>query len=269
MTYDSQGIQQQGRQNNVAEETGSAAPECGESKTSANCPTFEEMWRAMRGKPKPQRLKIIAEIRNEHFKIIRFSDHWSAIPGKHIDVFQQYWTTEINMHHRSKVYPDWSEIAYEKMNYKRNGKKSYQKRKKQQAAQKKEYRQRPEVKARHAERQRIYAAKDPFYRVRKNFRSRLNMLLKNGKQISTVTYLGCSKEEFMKHLESQFEKWMTWENYGTKWHVDHIMPCASFDHSDPKQIAMCWHFSNLRPLCAKKNASKGAKITHPQMALPI
>jgi hypothetical protein len=51
---------------------------------------------------------------------------------------------------------------------------------------------------------------------------------------------------------------MTWDNYG-EWHVDHIQPCASFDLSDPKQLAECFNWSNLQPLWAKENISKGAK----------
>ncbi len=51
---------------------------------------------------------------------------------------------------------------------------------------------------------------------------------------------------------------MTWDNYG-KWQIDHKIPCASFDLTDPEQQKSCFHFSNLQPLWAKDNNSKGAK----------
>ena len=53
---------------------------------------------------------------------------------------------------------------------------------------------------------------------------------------------------------------MTKENHG-KWHVDHIIPCASFDLTKPEQQAKCFHYTNLQPLWAKDNAKKGAKYS--------
>jgi hypothetical protein len=52
---------------------------------------------------------------------------------------------------------------------------------------------------------------------------------------------------------------MTWDNYGPVWHVDHKRPCASFDFSDPVQQRLCWHWTNLQPLFAAENLSKGDK----------
>jgi hypothetical protein len=90
---------------------------------------------------------------------------------------------------------------------------------------------------------------------------------KGGKSI--LDFLGCTQDQLRSHIESQFYRGMNWGNYGTKWHVDHILPCACFDHSDQNQVAACWHWTNLRPLCAKKNAAKKDRITHPQMNLRL
>ena len=49
---------------------------------------------------------------------------------------------------------------------------------------------------------------------------------------------------------------MTWENYGSYWHVDHIRPLASFDLSKPEEQTKAFHFSNCQPLEAKKNLQK-------------
>lgn len=103
-----------------------------------------------------------------------------------------------------------------------------------------------------------------------NMRTRLKALIKTTKKggSSTVSgFIGCTTKQLAKHLESQFNKGMTWTNYGTHWHVDHILPCASFDHTDPKQVKQCWHWTNLRPLEAQRNMDKGATITEPQMQL--
>jgi hypothetical protein len=44
-----------------------------------------------------------------------------------------------------------------------------------------------------------------------------------------------------------------------RWHIDHIVPCESFDLTDPAQQGQCFHFSNLQPLWARENLRKGTK----------
>ena len=78
------------------------------------------------------------------------------------------------------------------------------------------------------------------------------------KSNSTINLLGCSIDDFKKHLQSLFEPWMSWKNYG-KWHIDHIKPCALFDLTLPKQQQECFHWSNMRPLEAIENIKKGKK----------
>ncbi len=77
------------------------------------------------------------------------------------------------------------------------------------------------------------------------------------KKDSTMFLVGCSKEELIKHLESQFKDGMSWENWSLNgWHIDHIRPCSSFDLSDPAQVKECFHYSNLQPLWAIENLKK-------------
>ena len=71
--------------------------------------------------------------------------------------------------------------------------------------------------------------------------------------------LGCSIEEFINHMESKFTNGMTWDNYGVLgWHMDHIIPCASFDLTDEKQQRECFHYTNLQPLWHYENRAKQA-----------
>lgn len=76
--------------------------------------------------------------------------------------------------------------------------------------------------------------------------------------------VGYTADDLKQHLERQFAKGMTWENYGTHWHVDHIVPVSSFDCSsvDDPAFKACWALSNLRPLWVKDNLSKNNKRTH-------
>jgi hypothetical protein len=82
-----------------------------------------------------------------------------------------------------------------------------------------------------------------------------------------VRLLGCSIQQFKEHLEAQFTKKMTWQNHGTYWHIDHIIPISSFDLKDDAQASVACHYTNLRPMKASANMAKGAKITEPQMSL--
>jgi hypothetical protein len=69
--------------------------------------------------------------------------------------------------------------------------------------------------------------------------------------------IGCTYRELAIHIEKQFQPGMTWENMG-EWHVDHVVPVAHFLETDPEGVA--WnHYTNLQPLWAKDNLSKGAK----------
>ena len=67
-------------------------------------------------------------------------------------------------------------------------------------------------------------------------------------------------EELVAHLERQFRPGMNWANYGRAgWHLDHIVPLASFDYSSPDdpEFKCAWALANLRPLWARENMSKG------------
>ncbi len=98
------------------------------------------------------------------------------------------------------------------------------------------------------------------YRLLVLTRGRIRKALKrNSKNSSSLELLGCSIEQLKIHLEKQFLENMSWDNYG-KWHIDHKIPCSSFDLSDPEQQKKCFHFSNLQPLWAEDNLRKSDKI---------
>lgn len=100
------------------------------------------------------------------------------------------------------------------------------------------------------------------YKLSHSLRCRIRSAIKRGyKSAKTFELLGCSVEEVKRHLESQFKDGMSWDNHG-EWHIDHIVPCASFDLTDPEQQRQCFHYSNLQPLWATENIQKGAKLDH-------
>ncbi|MEY9198704.1 hypothetical protein ABIA16_003820 [Sinorhizobium fredii] len=83
----------------------------------------------------------------------------------------------------------------------------------------------------------------------------------------TFELLGYTLEELMAHLEKRFSEGMSWDNYG-EWHIDHILPLASFEYETPDDpgLKLAWSLSNLQPLWAMDNWKKSAKITTPAAA---
>lgn len=101
---------------------------------------------------------------------------------------------------------------------------------------------------------------DVQYILAKNLRARINHVIKGKTKVgSALRDLGCSTDELKKHLESQFVIGMTWDNYG-EWHIDHIIPLASFDLENREEFLQACHYTNLQPLWAKDNIRKGARL---------
>ncbi len=101
---------------------------------------------------------------------------------------------------------------------------------------------------------------NPHWRMIKNLRSRCRTILKGkGTSASSMKLLGCDKNTLRQHLESRFQLGMTWENYG-EWHIDHIKPISKFDLIQPLAQKQCFHYTNLQPLWAKDNLSKGNRF---------
>lgn len=123
----------------------------------------------------------------------------------------------------------------------------------------KEYKNRPDVKERRRKRDKARIRENPQYALTRRLRTRLNRALRGQSRTApTLELLGCDLPFLIKHIESQFQKGMTWENRH-RWHVDHIRPCASFDMSDPAQQRQCFHYTNLQPLWAIDNSRKHSK----------
>lgn len=117
------------------------------------------------------------------------------------------------------------------------------------------------------------------FRITENIRTLLKNSIKYKRNTnhSCLTFLGYSIMELKEHLESKFEPWMSWQNWGRyipetwndedqttwTWHIDHIVPRYKFDYTSMKDEAFkqCWALSNLRPYSAKQNILDGAQRT--------
>ena len=74
-----------------------------------------------------------------------------------------------------------------------------------------------------------------------------------------------SIDDLIRHITKQFKPSMTWENYGTIWHIDHKIPVAAFNFMAPEDIDFkrCWALKNLQPLLAHENLIKGDNLIRP------
>jgi hypothetical protein len=119
----------------------------------------------------------------------------------------------------------------------------------------------PAHKLKRKEKERLQRQTDLNFRMLGNLRTRIyHAMKKDTKGKKTKELLGCSIQEFKIYLESKFREGMSWDNYGKYgWHIDHIIPCSSFDLKDIEQQKICFHYTNLQPLWAKDNLSKGNK----------
>jgi len=88
-------------------------------------------------------------------------------------------------------------------------------------------------------------------------------------EASCLKYLQYSIKELKTHIESQFELWMSWENWGPYspktwddndsstwvWNIDHIIPQSKllYTSMEDENFKICWSLKNLRPYSAKQN----------------
>ena len=111
--------------------------------------------------------------------------------------------------------------------------------------------------------------KDPLYKMKKNLRARTWEAFKRqgySKKSRTREMLGVDWEVTKQHIERQFTKGMSWDNYG-EWHIDHIIPLASANNEE--ELKKLCHYSNLQPLWAEDNLEKKDKITGQQIKFRI
>ncbi len=98
------------------------------------------------------------------------------------------------------------------------------------------------------------------FKISQNIISRISHSLKgNNKSLSTMMLIGCEIDYLMYYIQEKFTHGMSWDNYG-KWHIDHKLPCASFDLSKSEEQSKCFNYTNLQPLWAIDNIKKSNRI---------
>jgi Prasinovirus endonuclease VII len=108
---------------------------------------------------------------------------------------------------------------------------------------------------------------DPSFKLYKTVKTRLREIVKNGyyKNLHTIEYIGCSTEFLHEWLKFNFQEDMTIENHGSHWHIDHVIPCNTFDLSNEQEQLLCFNWANLSPEIASYNLKKNNNIDKIQL----
>lgn len=99
------------------------------------------------------------------------------------------------------------------------------------------------------------------FKVRHNLKATMRRYIKSKglkKDDKMTNIIGCDYSYLVSYIESKFENWMSWDNYGLYngelnygWDIDHIIPISSaVDLVDIKKL---YHYTNFQPLCSKIN----------------
>ena len=90
---------------------------------------------------------------------------------------------------------------------------------------------------------------DPIFKFKQNMKSSIGkaFIRKNyTKSSKTCEILGCDWNTLKEYFESQFDENMSWENHGTYWDIDHIIPLATAKTEE--DVIKLNHYTNLQPL---------------------
>lgn len=117
---------------------------------------------------------------------------------------------------------------------------------------------------------------DLSYRLRRNVMHAIVASVRNytfsGKlerlKDAIFNHLDYNAEDLRHYIESRWEPWMTWNNYGKyqrgrlTWQIDHIIPQSTlpFNSFDEDNFKKLWALDNLRPLETVANIRKGNRV---------
>ena len=123
------------------------------------------------------------------------------------------------------------------------------------------YKNKEKINKKSYKRNNIKRENNPLFKLTHNIRTLIRLSIINQfttKSKKTIEILGCSFEEFKHHLESQFDDKMNWNNQGTYWHLDHIIPISSAETEE--DVYRLNHYTNFQPLYWLDNLKKSNNI---------
>jgi hypothetical protein len=186
------------------------------------------------------------------------SDHWRLINKDEFNSVKQAWR-HANAERERGYNQKYREANQQKIQ--ESDRARYQEKKDSILQKKREnYQKRKDILNDRRREKRKEQMKDPLFATAKRLRDRIRGIFKrlgSPKNSTTQKLIGCDWLTAKEHLEKQFTEGMSWENMG-QWHIDHKIPLASA--STIEELISLFHYTNLQPLWAFDNMSKGAKL---------
>jgi hypothetical protein len=114
------------------------------------------------------------------------------------------------------------------------------------------------IQKRQTETQKIRRKNDLSFKLAQNCRNKIRKYFCG--DLKSFKLIGCTVNFLKEWLIFNFNENMTMENYGSYWHMDHVIPCSLFDLSNDEDINNCFKWTNIQPLEGKLNIIKNNKI---------
>jgi len=176
---------------------------------------------------------------------------------KELQEYRKRWYVE-NKENRKDYYADWYDKNKEKLyayqkEYSENNKELIKQRKRKYNQEHKEQQNENARNRRH---------NNPSIKINDSIRKGIWKSLKGNKNgLHWELIVGYTLKDLIKHLEKQFVRGMSFDNYG-KWHIDHKIPISAFNFNSINDIDFkrCWSLSNLQPLWANDNMKKNDSL---------
>jgi hypothetical protein len=73
-------------------------------------------------------------------------------------------------------------------------------------------------------------------------------------------YIGADIGFVREWISKMFVGDMSWENYGSLWVIDHVVPFRAFDLFDENDLAIVWNYRNLMPILSEDNLKKQGNV---------
>lgn len=104
---------------------------------------------------------------------------------------------------------------------------------------------------------------DDHYRVTVEMKKKLNGQLRRA--TFSAEFCGTKVSLIKQWLEYNFDETMNWDNYGTYWEVDHVIPTSWYDLTQQSEIDNCYDWKNFSPLSKSDNQEKSNSVVMEQL----
>jgi len=78
--------------------------------------------------------------------------------------------------------------------------------------------------------------------------------------VEYAPYFGLDIANMRQWFEYQFSDGIGWEDFGSLWQFDHIIPVTYFNFSQKEELKLCWNFTNIRVEHFQKNKETGNRL---------